>query len=222
MLYGKPTKHIRHADEDTITIGPQRMQTHIFWHTDVTNATARVDGADLKDDKLLPLGSRINKHKLEILVTPETIEPQQLYMGRIKFSFNDIFAPHVMGKTIGQTAYQTSVGNLNATGYFHMFPSTLPGDKRVDVTTGDIDIGGIQDVKLDDHFKHFCSLKKITVFDQRPLMGERWQRIPSKVKRANDYTFYGLWLFNDAPRGGTPADTQLTINLKSYWEEMAV
>ena len=62
----------------------------------------------------------------------------------------------------------------------------------------------------------------MTVFDQRPLMGERWQRVPSKVKRINLNTYYGLFIFNDAPRGATPADTQVKIDIKSYYEEMAL
>ncbi len=81
---------------------------------------------------------------------------------------------------------------------------------------------GIAEWKLDDNIHHWINLKKITVFDQRPLMGERYQRIPSKVKRINDYTFYGLFIFNDSTRGGTPADTDVTVNLKEYWEELAI
>ena len=81
---------------------------------------------------------------------------------------------------------------------------------------------GIKEWLLDDHIKHFVNLKKVTVFDQRPLMGERWQRIPSKVKRGNEGMFYGLVIFNDSTRGATPADTQITIKIKSYWEELAI
>ena len=40
---------------------------------------------------------------------------------------------------------------------------------------------GIKEWLLDDNIKHSINMKKVTVFDQRPLMGERWQRIPSKV-----------------------------------------
>ena len=89
MLYGKPTKHVRHVDEDTITLEPQRFYVHIFWRYS-DSATARTDGQDLQDEKIYPVGSRITKHKTDILVTPETIEPQQLYIGRIKLAFHDI------------------------------------------------------------------------------------------------------------------------------------
>ncbi len=53
-------------------------------------------------------------------------------------------------------------------------------------------------------------------------MGERWQRVPSKVKRINDGTFYGLFFFNDSPRSGDGSAEQLKISIKSYWEEKAI
>ena len=86
----------------------------------------------------------------------------------------------------------------------------------------DTDISGIDSVMLDDYFKHFVRLRKSLVFDQRPLMTDRFMRVPSKVKRINDGTFYGMWIFNDAVRGGTPADTQVDIRLKQYIEEWAM
>ena len=104
MLYGKPTKHIRHVDEDDITLEPQRFYVHLFWMYH-QSASARTDGDDLKDVKTCPLGSRINKHKVEVLVTPETIEPQQLYIGRIKLSFHDVLAKPISGGTWSQGSY---------------------------------------------------------------------------------------------------------------------
>ena len=103
------------------------------------------------------------------------------------------------------------------------FPVTIQGDETANQEIGGSGSGyGIQEWLLDDQIKHFINLKKVTVFDQRPLMGERWQRVPSKVKRANPFTYYGLFIFNDSTRGATPADTQVTLNIKSYWEEMAI
>ncbi len=81
---------------------------------------------------------------------------------------------------------------------------------------------GIQEWMMDDYIKHWINLKKITVFDQRPLMGDRWQKVPSKVKRINEGTWYGMMIFNDSVRGGTPADTQVKVNIKDYYEEMAI
>lgn len=233
MLYGKPTKFIRHTDEDSFTLEPQRFYIHKFWSYNPTY-TARTDGLDLQDEKSLLLGSRVSKHKLELLVTPETIEPQQLYIGRIKLSFHDIYSPSICGVRFDQASYQDTatedaevVSNAITP---HLFPiGDVAGGTYVSgASASNQEIGGsgsgygITEWKLNDNIKHWINTKKVTVFDQRPLMGERWQRIPSKVKRGNEGTFYGLFLFNDSPRGATAADTQLTFNIKSYWEEWAL
>lgn len=231
MLYGKPTKHVRHVDEDTFTLEPQRFYVHTFWTRNDTNSTARTDGLDLKDEKTCPLGSKITKHKVDILVTPETIEPQQLYIGRIKLSFHDIYASAICGGrftqgSYGDTATENFVADTNPITP-HLYPwateESVAGAQSTNQEIGGSGSGfGIQEWLLDDNIKHFINLKKVTVFDQRPLMGERWQRIPSKVKRINPYTYYGMFFFNDSTRGATPADTQLKIKIKSYWEEMAI
>lgn len=227
MLYGKPIKHVRHVDHDNFTVGPQRFYIHRFWRTD-TDTTVRSDGDDIQDDKGLNLGSKIKKHKVEILVTPETIEPQQLYIGRVKLSFNDYWSNAIAGMTLTQASYQgtiTEAAISNAiTPNMYCIDSrkVLTGDETEREIGGAASGYGIAEWMLDDHIKHWINLKKVTVFDQRPLMGERWQRIPSKVKRANDFSYYGLFIFNDSPRGGTPADTQVTVDIKSYWEELAL
>lgn len=234
MLYGRPLKHIRHADDTTIILAPQRFTVHMFWKYADTGTT-RTDGLDLKDEKAVPLGSKITKHKLDVLITPSTIEPQQIYMGRIKLSFSDILNHAICGGRFEQASYgDTSTENFAAKTN-PITPQLWPDISSTDAVqlvkgsdTDDLEIGGagsgfgIQEWLLDDHIKHWINLKKITVFDQRPLMGERWQKVPSKVKRINEGTFYGLFFFNDSPRGGTPADTQVTINLKEYWEELAI
>lgn len=233
MLYGRPTKHIRHVDETTLTIGPQRFQVHPFWRYKDT-ATARVDGQDLQDDKLVPIGSKITSHRVEILMTPETIEPQQIYMGTIALSFSDITHHALCGGRWAQTSYSDTTNDevTMKTNPItpHMFPKIGATDGLIEVgyTTGDQEIGGsssgfgITEWKLDDHIKHWIRLKKLTVFDQRPLVSDREQPIPSKAKRGNEGLFYGLFIFNDSVRGATPADTQITVNIKENWTEMAI
>ncbi len=230
MLYGKPIKHVRHVDEDSFTIELQRFYVHRFW-SGGTGGAARSDGDDLQDTKLCPLGSKITKHKLEILVTPETIEPQQIYMGRIKLSFNDVLARPIAGGLWGQGSFGDESTESFTADTTPISPQLYPASatqKVLGYETANQEIGGaasgfgISEWKLDDNIRHYINLKKITVFDQRPLMGERWQRIPSKVKRINPFTFYGLFLFNDSVRGGTAADTQVTVNIKSYYEELAI
>ena len=124
MLYGRPTKHVRHVDEDDITLEPQRFYVHKFWQYH-SSATARTDGQDLKDEKLYPLGSKIKKHKVDILVTPETIEPQQLYIGRLKLSFHDIYSHAMCGVHFEHASYQTTPSDLDHTNAItpHIFPN---------------------------------------------------------------------------------------------------
>ncbi len=235
MLFGKPTLHIRHSNEVTHTIEPQRFVIHRFWAFSA-GATARTDGLDLTGTggSSMPKGSKITKHKMDILVTPETIEPQQIYMGRIKLSFTDVLNFAICGGRFNQASF----GDTTTMDFEVIANAICPQLFSDDAVTTDIsvkgqnvanqEIGGsgsglgITEWTLDDHIKHWINLKKITVFDQRPLMGERWQRVPSKVKRVNEGCFYGLMIFNDSVRGGTPADTQVTVNIKDYIEELAV
>lgn len=219
-LYGKPTKFIRHVTDQDYVIEPQRAMLIPFWYC-ATDATTRVDGADLNNEFKMPLGSKIAKHRTEMLVTPYTVEPQKIFIAVLKLSFHDALSPVVNGITIDQAAYQGAVTKANVTSYLQFY--TDVDTKRAVHPTGLIDTSGIDSVYLQDNLRHFLGrLKKAIVFDQRPLMGDRKQRVPAKVKRINDYTWYGLWVFNDAPRGGTPADTQVSINLKQYIEEWAL
>jgi hypothetical protein len=218
-FFGKPTKLVRHVTDNTYTIGPQRAQIIPFWYYDST-ATSRTDGQDLADEFKMPEGSRITKHKLEMLVTPYTIEPQKLFIGRVKLSFNDMYAPSVCGTKFSVSSYQTTPTGANATNYIQIYPDS--NEKANNNMTTDTDLGGIDTVLLDDHFKHWINLKKAIVYDQRPLMSDKFQRVPSKVKRVNKGTFYGLFVFNDSVRGATPADTQVDINVKQYLEEWAL
>jgi hypothetical protein len=230
MLYGRPTKLVRHVDENEFTLEPQRMYVHAFW---VYNhgATARTDGLDLENERLYPLGSRIKKHKVTLTVTPETIEPQNLYMGLVKLSFHDVYATPVCGGRYTQASYEdTATENFVAHTDVDLGLYSDDGDSGSSIVVAGNDTerefgesgDTISDILLDDKLKHWVNLKKVTVFDQRPLFTDRFQRIPSKVKRINEGTFYGLCLYNDSDRGATPADTQLSFNIKSYIEEMAI
>lgn len=234
MLYGKPTKYIRHVDENTITLEPQRFYVHTFWRYDQNSPTARTDGLDLQDERVCPEGSKILSHRVEMLVTPETIEPQQLYIGTLALSFADVYHHSICGGRFDQASYlDTATENFDQDGTNPITPhlyANVQSDKIevLGADTANQEIGGsgsgygISEWKLDDHIKHWIRLKKVTVFDQRPLVSDRKQPIPSKVKRINEGTFYGIFFFNDAVRGATPADTQVKINIKSNWTEMAI
>lgn len=230
MLYGKPTKHVRHVDEQEFTLEPERMYIHYFWKYG-PNATARTDGQDLENSRTCPLGSRITKHKVTMTVTPETIEPQKLYMGLISLSFQDVFHPSVCGGRFIQASYEDTATE-NFVAHTNVDLGLYPDDADSGATvvvkgdstarefgeTGDT----ISDILLDDTLKHWVKLRDVDLFDQRPLISNRWQRVPKKSKRINEGTFYGLVLYNDSDRGATPADTQLSFNIKSYWEEWAI
>lgn len=222
-LYGSTTKFVRHVDIDKFTVNPQHGYIHTFWKTDDSTATARTDNQELENEKILPLGSKITKHKLEMTVTPYTIEPQNLYMGIVKLSFQDVNSPYVCGWSTNHTSYQSQAAGNAATTYLRLFPKTSSGRYSVDGDETDIDWEtasvAISDVMLDDHFKHWVRIKKHTIFDQRPVMTSRFQRIPSKVKRANEHTYYGLWIFNDSPNNADAA--KVDFDIKSYYEEWA-
>ena len=116
-----------------------------------------------------------------------------------------------------------SVSQSRSTGVTSYLKFYIAQNGKIAVNPSGDQEATINDVRLDDYFKHFVpSLKKITVFEQRPLLSNRKMRIPKKVKRANDFTFYGLWVYNDSPRGESPSDTDIEIHLKQYFEEYAL
>lgn len=219
-FYGKTTKFLRHVNTSQYVIEPQRAMHIPFWYCD-PSATAPVDGADVTTLGMRE-GSKISKHKLEMMVTPETNDPQNFYMGVLKFSFHDIFSPFVCGSTLKLGSYQDATPTVsNATSYIRVWNDETT-DKKSVYQTGQMNFTDLNTVRLDDNFKHFTRLKKGTVFNQQPLVSNRFMKIPAKVKRINPNTYYGLWVFNDSPRGATPADTQLTFDVKQYFEEWAL
>lgn len=219
-LYGKTSKFVRHVRDTTYTIGPQRMRAIPFWYC--KSDETRTDGQDKSDTFGMPLGSIIAKHKLETLVTPYTVEPQKIYMARLVLSFHDVLAPEVMGQSVDEQSYQDATPIVaNVTSFIQMYP--VVATKQVIHQPAEYDISGIDTLKLNDTVHHFINkLSKVIVFDQRPLMGDKWQRVPAKAKRINPYTWYGVLVFNDSVRGGTPADTNIDINFKEYLEEWAI
>lgn len=221
-FFGKPTKFVRHMTDENLTIEPQRVQIFQFWKMDA-DVSAYVDGQDV-ETKTIRLGSRVTKYHVDMTVQPETIEPQRLYMGIIKLSFHDIFSPFISKIQPSTSAWGTATTAFAVTGYIPLGAfSDSTAFTVTNYASADVDIGDIQGVKLDDNFKHWIPrLKKIIVFDQNPLISSRFMKVPSKVKRGNHFTFYGLWIFNDSIRGATPADTQVKINIKQYLEEWAI
>ena len=176
-LYGRPTKKVRHMDHDTFTIEPQRFYVHSFWKYKGTG-TARTDGLDLQDEKSAPRGSKMSNHRVEMLITPETVEPQQIYMGTIALSFADIFHPAICGGRFEQGSWQDSATENFVLETNNVGPQLYPDQDATDNLTtvkgfsAEKEIGGsgsgygIAEWKLDDHIKHWIRAKKVTAFDR--------------------------------------------------------
>lgn len=220
-FYGKPTLFIRHRpDVAQYVCEPQRAMHIPLWY----NSTDKAAGTDGSIDTALSVktGSRITKHHLALEVIPETVDPQKVYMATIKLSWHDVFNPYVMGEEIGFDTYQGTVTETNKTAYIRVWPGDDITDQIVEYQTGQIDMQE-RDLAADKYVWHTLkTLRKFTVFNQMPLISERNMRVPAKVKRINPFTYYGLLVFNDAPRGGTPADTQVTFNVKNDFDEWQV
>lgn len=220
-FYGKPTKFIRHRpDVAQYVCEPQRAMHIPLWYSSLDKAA----GTDGSIDTAITVkqGSRVTKHHLALEVIPETVDPQKVYVATVKLSWHDIFNPYVMGVECSQASYQGAITNTNKTAYIRVFPSSDITDQGVSYVTGQIDMQE-RDLAADKYVWHTIkTLKKFTVFNQMPLISERNMRIPSKVKRMNPYTYYGMIVFNDAPRGATPADTQVTFNVKNDFDEWQI
>jgi hypothetical protein len=226
MLYGTPTKHIRHIhDTGQIEIDAQESLMVNFWHTDTSKA-ATADGTDVNEGEdnegiALPLGSKVKRHKVTTTIEPSTIEPQNIYIGRVSLSFQDVLAPQLCGQDFSSTGFQGTVTETNLTDYDFENPVTVWPDNanlKCAWTTTVRASRDIDEVKLNELLRHFITFKKVTLFDQRPLLGDRWQRIPKKTKRLNPYTWEGLVIINDSQTVGEVVQFQM----QQYLEHMEI
>lgn len=221
-FYGRTTKRIKHVpDVAQYVVEPQRAMHIPFWYTDADEA-AGTDGSIVTGISAR-LGSLITKHHIDMTVTPETVDPQNIYMAFVKLSWHDIFNPYVCGVAHLDDSYQDATPtNQNYTGYIRIYPENDTDSYKPVYVTGQIDMQE-RDLAADKYVWHTLKkLRKVTVFNQMPLLSARGMKVPAKVKRINPYTYYGMLVFNDAPRGGTPADTQVTIDLKQRFEEWQI
>ena len=53
----------------------------------------------------------------------------------------------------------------------------------------------------------------------QPIVYNRWERVPSKVKRSNPGMFYGLWVINDATSVSGDTDN-LRIKIHEEFNEV--
>lgn len=224
-LYGSTPKYIRHIhDTGQIEVDAQESLLINFWHTD-TSTSASADGTDTDHGEnnngiALPLGSKVTKHRTSLTIEPSTIEPQNIYIAQVQLSFQDIYAPQVCGQDYDLSARQGTVTPDNLADYtnsplrFYPDATKLKAEWNGAALTGvDIDTW-----RLNQLTQHYANFKKVTLFDQRPLMGERFQRIPKKCKRANPFTWNGLCIINDSQTTGEVVQVQL----QQYLEERQI
>jgi hypothetical protein len=207
-LYGHPTKLGKSVTDETLTIEPQRYQFMNFWQAD--NSVTHTDGENITT-KALDLGTKVVSHHVKQTMTPETVEPQEIYMATLKFSFFDWLAPSICGMNLQITDAGTITNEASATNHLDFY-STY-STRKLNHQTGDQTLD-IDDIKNDDELPHFLRAKSAYVYDQSPMLGSRYMKVPAKVKRINPYTWYGLFIYNDSDRGATPADTQIKYRLK--------
>jgi hypothetical protein len=208
-LYGHPTKLGKSVyDSGQIEIEPQRFQFIPFWQSD--SSVTHTDGENITTTKL-DLGTKVVSHHVKQTMTPETIEPQEIYMATLKLSFYDFLAPSICGENIQITSGDvvTSEGTVtNELGFYNVHSTkTLEhpsGDQTLDIDT----------IRNDDEIPHFLRTRSAYIYDQSPMLGSRYMKVPAKVKRINPYTWYGLFIYNDSERGATPADTSIFYRLK--------
>lgn len=224
-LYGNPTKLIRHIhDTGQISLNAQEFIMINFWHTD-TSTAASADGTDTNHGEdnngiALPLGSRVIRHKVTTTIEPSTIEPQNIYIGRANLSFNDVLAPQICGQDFSSTGWQGTVTESNLTDFANPPVKMHPDNAKLkaDWETTAQGTADIDEIKFEELYQHFINFKKVTLFDQRPLIGERWQRIPKKCRRTNPYTWTGLVVVNDSQTAGET----ISIQVQQYLEEMQI
>ena len=215
-LYGTPTKLIKSVTDREYTIEPQRFQFIPFWKTDDTVSLS--DGDNITDVEF-PTGTKIVSHHVKQVLTPETVEPQEIYMSLLKFSFFDWLSPSICGQNIQITSAGTLSNEATQTNNLDFY--TTYTERSLNEPTGDQTLD-VDTIKNDDYLPHFLRLKSSYVFDQNPLMGSRYMSVPKKVKRINPYTWYGLMIYNDSDRGATPADTQIKYRIKQTLKAYAM
>lgn len=223
-LYGKPNKLIRHVhDTGNIQVDAQESVLINFWHTD-TSVAASADGTDIDEGEDnegigLPLGSRVLKHKTKLLIEPSTIEPQSIWLSMVTLSFHDILHPAIINQEIDSSGFRGTLTPSNTSAGAAALPARFYPDKdklKAEWTKTAIASQDIDTIRLIDYNHHFFNFKNIDLFDQKPLISNRYQRIPKKARRANPYTWHGILVVNDSQ---TATET-IEVRLQQYLEEM--
>ena len=154
-------------------------------------------------------GSRVNRMKLDVTITPKVPSADQvitLYSMRGMFSYDDLKADTVYGLDFDgatsriQFADETSQTGGTKTDIVNAQNSQNPSPELA-LT--------IDSYRYGDVIKHFWpSPQKTTMYSGMPVTYERWERIPGKIKRINNGTLYALMVMNaTTPQASTEQDT---------------
>jgi len=163
-------------------------------------------------------GSRVNAIKLDITIEPETQNSSNIidfYTGRITTSYHDVPGGQIYGLENGtdgkvkfsdEAAQNPTTTDVIGTGGTINAPPTLTMSNDV-YSYGDV-------------IKHWWGRKfKNVMAGGQPIVYNRWERVPSKVKRSNPGMFYGLWVINDATSVSGDTDN-LRIKIHEEFNEV--
>jgi len=145
-------------------------------------------------------GSLVSNIKLDITIEPKTQNSSNIinfYTGRIMTSFHDVAGGQIYGlekdgSTQGKVKFSDEASSattsdiVNSSGLDQA--SSAPA---LSLTNAEFERG--------DVIKHWWRGKRKNVmFGGQPIVYDRWERVPKKVKRCNQGMFYGMWVMNDA------------------------
>jgi len=197
----------RHSLTTTITVpqGKARIVPLLAYHTAEPTSTAVSGSSKITSSgsKVYPTlaveeGSRVGAIKLDITIEPAEQSSSNIinfYTGRIMTSFHDAPAGQIYGldgdTSTGVIKYDAEDGSAAA----DMVSSSglLTHDSCPDLTLTNANY------EEGDVIKHWWKGKRKNVmFGGQPIVYERWEKVPKKVKRANKGMFYGMYFINSS------------------------
>ena len=166
-------------------------------------------------------GCLVSNIKLDITIEPKTQNSSNIinfYTGRIMTSFHDVAGGQIYGlekdgstqgkvKVSDEASSATTSDIVNSSGLDQA--SSAPA---LSLTNAEFERG--------DVIKHWWkSKRKNVMFGGQPIVYERWEKVPKKVKRSNNGMFYGMYFINSstAVEGNTD---DLKIKIQQTFNEV--
>ena len=164
-------------------------------------------------------GSTVHNLHLEIQIQPKTLSSSAIcdfYTGRIMTSFHDIRGDQIYGLTPdtvdGKVKISDEAGSPTATAVSGSTGIDNNPHQQNSMTKDTFDNG--------DVIKHWWkNIRKNVLYGGQPILYDKWEKVPAKVKRSNNGMFYGLVIMNDAT--ATTDDTDvLRVQIKEQFTEI--